>query len=154
MHSSFTNRGKKLVLDMAFRDTAIANLYVALVTDATKPTPDINTLGELDEIPQNDTTGYREGGFQLSRDATDFDDLTEDDTEDRARVQIKDVSWTHATETILLSGKARYAVLTDFHATPGSRQVIAYWDLMTDRSVVAGDILLLQDLTLRIEEVL
>ena len=154
MHSSFTNRGKFKNLDWVFRGTAFpTNFYVALVTKAVKPTPDINTLGELTEIAAGN--GYTAGGISLTRNITDFDTLTEDDAEDRALVQIKDLVWTAAAGPIPISGDpARYAVLTDDNVTLGSREVYAYWDLIEGRSVVATETITLQDLTLRLEEVL
>ena len=143
------------MLDWVFRGVALpTNLYVALVTDATSPTPAANTLGDLTEIAANGTGGYQSGGFQLARNTTDFDTITEDDSQNRALVQIKDVPWTHGSETIPASGSgARWAVLTDDVATPSSREVIAYWDLINDRSVAATETLKLQDLTLRLEEI-
>ena len=153
MHSSFTNRGKFKMFDWVFRGTAMpTNFYVALVTDATKPTPDINTLGELTELA--DTNGYAEGGISLTKNSTDFDTLTEDDAEDRALIRIKDLIWT-ATGTFPASGDpARYAVLTDDNGTFGSREVYAYWDLREGRTLANTETLTLQDLTMRFEEVL
>ena len=141
------------MLDWVFRGVALpTNLYVALATDATPPTPATNTLGDLTQITTGN--GYSDGGFQLARNATDFDVLTEDDSQDRALVQIKDVVWTAAAGPIPASGDgARYSVLTDDNATVANRGVVAYWDLVTDRSVLATETLTLQDLTLRLEEI-
>lgn len=143
------------MLEWVFRGVALpTNLYVALATEATSPTPATNTLGDLTEITANGTGGYQSGGFQLTRNTTDFDTISEDDSQNRALVQIKDVSWSHSSETIPASGSgARYAVLTDDNATVDNREVIAYWDLINDRSVAAPDTLTLQDLTLRLEEI-
>ena len=153
MHSSFTNRGKFKMFDWVFRATALpGNFFVALVTDTVKPTPDINTLGELTEIGAG--SNYTAGGFQLTKNSTDFDTLTEDDAEDRALVRIKDGAWTANGPVPLTGDPARYAVLTDDNATLADREVIAYWDLREGRTLANTETLTLQDLTLRFEEVL
>lgn len=150
--AGFTNRGKKLILEEFFKNpTEFTNYYVALVTSATAPNADINTLSELTEITAGN--GYTTGGFQLARNATDFDVSTEDDTNDLHKVQVKDVAWTASGGPIPASGNgARYAVLTDDNGTVGSRQVIAFWDLSSDRTVSSGQALTLQDLELRATE--
>jgi len=152
MAVGWTNRGKYLVLGYAFRTAALPeHFYVALVTSAVAPTCDINTLSQLTEIA--DGNGYTTGGYELHGDATDFDVINEDDSGDLAKVQIKDVVWTASEGSIPVSGSgARYAVLTDYHATVGSRQVIGYWDLVSDRSVSDGQALTLQDCELRLTE--
>jgi hypothetical protein len=147
--AGFTNKGKMRALEAAFRggDT----FYVALVTSANVPGPDTNTLGDLTQIATGN--GYSDGGYQLTGNATDFDTLTEDDSNDRGLIQIKDVAWTASGGPIPSSGDgARYAALTDDNATVANREVLAYWDLSSDRSVAAGDALTLQDLELRIDE--
>ena len=150
--AGWTNKGKWRVLGWAFRgDTSPTNLYVALVTSATAPGPDINTLGELTQIATGN--GYSEGGYQLTPNSTDFDVHTEDDTNDRGLIQIKDIVWTASGGNIPASGSgARYAVLTDDNVTVASREVLAYWDLESDRTVSDGQTLTLQDCELRINE--
>lgn len=150
--AGFTNKGKHHILDQLFRNaTEVTNYYVALVTSATAPNADINTLSQLTEIAAGN--GYTSGGFQLARNSTDFDSLTENDTNDRGEIQIKDVAWTASGGSIPASGNgARYAVLTDDNATVGSRIVIAFWDLSSDRVVSSGQTLTLQNLELRLTE--
>jgi len=150
--AGWTNRGKQAILDAYFRNTgAPTNFYVALVTSATAPDPDTNVLGDLTEIAAGN--GYTSGGYQLDRNSTDFDTLTEDDANDRALVQVKDVSWTASGGPIPASGNgARYAVLTDDDGTVANREVLAYWDLSSDRTVSDGQTLTLQDLELRLNE--
>lgn len=132
-------------------ETIPTNFYVALVTSATAPTADINTLSELTEITAGN--GYTSGGYSLTPGGTDFDVWTEDDANDRGLVQIKDITWTASGGPIPLSGNgARYAVLTDDNVTVGSREIYAYWDLTSDRSVSDGQDLTLQDCELRINE--
>ena len=147
-----TNRGKKLILEWAFKRVAHpANLYVALCTSTTTPSPDTNTLGELTQIASGN--GYSSGGVQLTPNSADFDASGEDDANDYSFIQIKDVSWTASGGSLPASGNgARYAVLTDDNATVGTRQVVAFWDLTSDRQVSVGQTITLQDLEQRITE--
>ena len=151
--AGFTNRGKYLMLGYVFRGTTLpTNFYVALVTSAVAPAQDHNTLSELTEIAAGN--GYTTGGYQLTPGTTDFDVQTENDTSDLALVQIKDVIWTASGGSIPSSGGgARYAVLTDNNVTVGSRQIIAYWSLGSDRTVSSGQTLTLQNCELDLTEV-
>ncbi len=148
--AGWTNRGLKLLLDNYFRNTTEpTNFYVALVTSAAAPTADTNTLSQLTEIAAGN--GYTSGGFQLTRNNTDFDSSTENDTDDRAEIQIKDVAWTGDSGNIPASGNgARYAVLTTDEATVADRQIIAWWDLSSDRTVSDDQSLTLVNLELRL----
>lgn len=150
MASGWTNKGKAHVLGIVFRNVSEkTNYYVALVTSATAPTADTNTLSQLTEIANGN--GYTTGGYQLTPGATDFDTLTEDDSGDKGLVQVKDVVWTASGGSIPGSGDgARYAVLIDDNGTVGSREVYAWWDLTSDRTVSTGQTLTLQDLELDI----
>lgn len=149
MASGWTNKGAFQMLGILFRNTTEPTaFFLALVTNATPPTADTNTLGGLTEIAAGN--GYTSGGISIARDATDFDTLTEDDGNDRAFVQIKDTVWTASGGTLPGSGDgARYAVLTDDNGTVGSREVYAYFDLVSDRSVSSGQTLTLQNCELR-----
>lgn len=154
--AGWTNRGKIRILEMSLRGAynggaLPSNLYVALVTSATAPGADINTLGDLTEIAAGN--GYTSGGYQLGLNATDFDTLTEDDSADLGKILIKDVAWTASGGAIPSSGDgARYAVLTDDNGTVASREVLCYWDLSSDRSVSNGGTLTLEDLQIDIRE--
>ena len=150
--AGWTNRGKYSVLDWAFRGATIpTNFYVALVTSATAPTADTNTLSQLTEITAGN--GYTTGGYSLTPNGTDFDTLTEDDTTDKGILQIKDVAWTASGGNIPSAGNgARYAVLTDDNGTVGSRIIIAFWDLTSDRTVSDTQTLTLIDLELDLTE--
>ena len=147
-----TNRGKFNILGQKYRGVTIpTNYYVALVTSAVAPTADTNTLGELTQIAVGN--GYADGGIQLTPNATDFDVLTEDDTNDRALAQVRDLVWTASGGPIPASGNgARYAVLTDDNVTVGSREIEAFWDLVSDRTVSDGQTLTLQDCEIRLTE--
>lgn len=150
--AGFTNRGKKLVLGWAFRNETIpTNFYVALVTSANAPNADVNTFTTLTEIA--DGNGYTSGGYQLTPNSTDFDTWSQDDSNDYGVLEIKDIVWTASGGSIPDSGDgARYAVLLDDNATVANRQVIAYWDLTSDRSVSDGQTLTLVNSTLRLTE--
>jgi hypothetical protein len=150
--AGWTNKGKYKVLGWALRaETPPTNLYLALVTSATAPSADLNTLGQLTEIAAGN--GYTTGGYQLTRNATDFDTWTETDASDLALVALKDIVWTASSGSIPASGGgARYAVLTDDNVTVGSREVYFYFDLVSDRTVSDGQTLTLQDCTIRATE--
>lgn len=144
----WTNKGKFRLLETLAGTALPANFNVALVTDAAAPTPDTNTLSELTEIAAGN--GYTSGGISVALNTTDFDVRTEDDANDRALVQIKDLVWTAAGGNLPGSGAgARYAVLTDANATVGDREIWAYWDLLTDIVVSDTQALTLQNLELR-----
>jgi hypothetical protein len=150
--AGFTNKFKYELLDQVLRrSTMPTNYYVALVTSAVAPSADTNTLGQLTEIAAGN--GYTTGGYQLTPNATDFDTSTEDDTNDRGFIQLKDITWTASGGSIPASGSgARYAVLTDDNVTVGSREVLLYWDLGADRSVSNGQSLTLQNCEARLNE--
>jgi len=144
--AGFTNRGKYKVIGWALRqETMETNLYIAITTDA--PDADTNVLSDLTEIAGGN--GYTTGGFQLTPNSTDFDTWTEDDTNDRGLVKIKDVSWTASGGAI---ATGRYVVMLDDNATVADREVYAYWDMGTDVATPNGVTLILQDLELRINE--
>ncbi len=150
--AGFTNRGKMRMLKGWFQGLSIpTNFFIALVTSAVAPTQDTNTLSELTQIASGN--GYTTNGISLNRDATDFVSLTEDDSADRAYVRLKDIVWTASGGTMPGSGSgARYAVITDDHATPGSRDVLQYFDLSSDRSVSSGQTLTLSACEFRLNE--
>lgn len=150
--AGLTNRGKKMILDYCFARTARpTNFYVALVTSATAPTADTNTMADLTQIATGN--GYTDGGYQLTPGSTDFDASAENDTSDYGYIQLKDVSWTASGGSIPDSGDgARYAVITDDNGTVGNRIVLAYWDLTSDRSVSNGQIITLQNCEIRLTE--
>lgn len=125
-----------------------ASFNVALVTSATAPNPDTNTMADLTQIAAGN--GYVSGGINVAKNTTDWDTRTEDDTNDRADVLLKDLVWTAAGGPIPASGAgARYAVLTDNNATVSAREVWAYWDLSSDRVISDTQTLTLRDLGLR-----
>ena len=149
MSSGWTNRGKYNTLGVRYRgETNPTNFYLLLATSATAPDVDTNVVSDLTQITAGN--GYTSGGFQLTPGATDYDVWTEDDTNDRALVQMKDIVWTASGGPIPTSGgDARWAVHTDDNATPANREIDQYFDLVSDRSVSDGQTLTLQDCEIR-----
>lgn len=147
-----TNKGKWRFLGWALvAQTIPTNFFVALVTSAAAPTADTNTFAELTEIAAGN--GYTSGGYSLTPGGTDFDTHNQDVTNDRGVVQVKDVVWSASGGPIPSSGSgARYAVLLDDNVTVSAREVLAWWDLSSDRSVSDGQDLTLADLELRATE--
>jgi len=150
--AGWTNKGKYRTLGYTFRgDTIPTNFYIALVTSAVAPAADIDTFTELTEIAAGN--GYTAGGESLTPGDTDFDTWTEDDANDRALVQLKDIVWTASGGGIPDSGDgARYSIITDDNATQSAREILWYHDLSSDRSVSDGQSLTLQDVEIRITE--
>ena len=145
-----TNRGKFLRNEWVFRGVALpTNFYLALVIDdANAPSVLTNTFGELTEIVAGN--GYTSGGYQLSKNTTDFDSHVQNDTLHQDELQIKDIPWTASGGNIPASGSpALWAVLTTDEATIANRQVVCYWYLTTGRSVTDTQILKLKDLEMR-----
>lgn len=145
----WTNKGKFRALGVWLRGTAAeTNTYVALLTSAAAVVADTNTMADVTQAATGN--GYTDGGIQLTPNSTDFDVHTEDDTNDRALIQIKDLVWTASGGNLPSSGAARYAALTDDNGTVSAREVYAGWDLSSDRVVSTGQTLTLQNCELRI----
>lgn len=150
--AGWTNKGKFAALGVWLRGVAAeTNTYIALATSAVAPIADHNTFGQLTQIATGN--GYADGGLILTPGATDFDVITEDDGNDRALIQLKDIVWTASGGPIPSSGGgARYAALTDDNVTVGSRELYNYWDLVSDRTISDTQTLTLQDCEIRINE--
>ena len=148
MASLITNKGKAHLLAKMRGVAAPTNYYVALITNAVVPDADTNTLGQLTEIAAGN--GYTAGGYQLTPNASDFDSLVENDTDDRGELQVKDVAWTASGGSIPASGDpASFAVLTDDNATLANREVYVVLDLQGTRTVQDGYPLTLQNCEIR-----
>jgi len=148
--AGWTNRGKYDCLALWARGTSPATAYYMALVKST-PTSDTNTMSDLTEIAEGN--GYTSGGSSLARDATDFDVLTEDDTNDKALVQVKDIVWTATGGPIPSdSDGATYAVITDDNATVASRDVYHYGSLSTARVVSEGQTLTIQNFELDLAE--
>jgi hypothetical protein len=146
----WTANGLELLLSYFFRGATMpSNFYVILLTDADIPDWTTVTVADITRIAAGN--GYTAGGFSLTPNATDFDNLTENDANDRAELQLKDVAWTATGGPIPLSGSgASYAVLTDDHVTLASRNIFCWWDLGTARTATDGQQIILKDLEMRL----
>jgi len=152
--AGITNKGKYLLLDGYFRNTggSPASFTVRLLAAcSTAPGASINNMSDLVEVSASN--GYNASGCAIARNSTDWDTLTEDDSASRALVRIKDVAWvaTGGDLPATTSCPARWAVLTDAVAGASSN-VIAFWDLSSNRRVSDTQTLTLQDLELRLNE--
>lgn len=150
--AGWTNKGKYQVMGQWFRtSTKPTVLYIALITSATAPVADINTFAEVTEITAGN--GYVAGGTSVAFNSTDWDVWTEDDTNDRGLVQLKDMTWSASGGSIpSAGGGARYAIITDDNASQAAREIYFYFDLTSDRSVSDGQDLTLQDCEIRLNE--
>lgn len=148
-----TNRGKYAFLatyfraDAQFEPTAFS---ARLVTAAVAPGPDTNLASELTEIAAGN--GYTAGGISLGRNATDFDVITEDDVNDWAYIQIRDLVFTAGGGPIPATGDgAQTLIIADDDTTPNA---IGYMSLGASPVVVSdGQSLTLQNPEFRLTEV-
>jgi hypothetical protein len=153
MASGWTNKGAWTAMNVFLGNaTEPTTFYVALVTSATTPDVDKNTLSEFTEIAAG--SGYSTGGLALARTIAggglDWASITEDDTDNRAEAIAESIVWTASGGSIPASGSgARWALLTDDNGTVGSRVVYAWWDLASDRTVSDGQTLTISTAELR-----
>lgn len=156
MASFSTNRGKLRLLEIVFRAAYAGgalptNFFVALEDDDNTPTVDTNLQSDLVEVGAGN--GYTAGGISLAKNSTDFDVMTEDDTNDLGFIQIKDLVWTASGGNLPAAGTgARWAVLTDDNVTQASREILMVWDLVSNRVVSDGQTLTLQNCEIRLTE--
>ena len=145
--SGFTNKLKAELLAAFFQGaSAPASFFLALVTDATAPGPDTNTLADLTEIAAGN--GYTAGGIAIAKNTTDFPTSTEDDANDKGIIGLKDIKFIANGGPIPASGNgARYAVLTGPGATVSSRKVYLWIDLVSARTVSDGQELRINGIT-------
>lgn len=144
-----TNRFKYAALGTYFRADATqepTGFRARLITSAAAITADTNLASELTELANGN--GYTTGGIALGRNSTDFDVLTEDDVNDRALVQIRDLVWTAAGGPIPASGAgASELSLEDDEVSP---QVIGGFSLTGPITVSDGQTLTVQDAEIRL----
>jgi len=127
------------------------NFYLMLFTDASSPDSDSNVASDLTEIAAGN--GYTTGGYSLTKNATDFDTISEDDSGNFGSLKIKDVVFLADGGSIPASGGgARYACLVDDDGTVADREIWIYWDLTSDRSVSSGQSITLADCEIKISE--
>ncbi len=157
MASGLTNVGKQRFLEMAMRDTQdsaasdTAPMYLALITSGTTPTSTTLTFTELTEIAAGN--GYDTGGQVVTRDGSDLTvwDNSSDTAGSYGRIQLKNYAWTASGGNLPSSGSgASFAILTDDNGTIANRQVYAWFDLTTARTVGSGSVLTLVDIEIRL----
>ena len=157
MSSGLTNIGKQRLLEMALRDTQdsaaadTAPMFLALITSATVPTDTMLTFTELTEIAAGN--GYTSGGDVVTRDGSDLTvwDNSTDTAGSYGRIQLKDFVWTASGGNLPASGSgASYAILLDDNSTVANRQIYAWFDLTTARTIGTGSTLTLQDIEIRL----
>lgn len=149
-----TNRGAFRMLQTFFRNTSNPTVMYAALIDAssTAPSTTTNTFADLTEVPAGN--GYTAGGISLSRNSTDWDVLTEDDGNNRALIQARDLVWTASGGSLPSSGSgARYLALTDDNATQSARDIVGTWDLASNRVVSSGQTLTIQNAEIRLTTV-
>lgn len=148
-----TNRGRWLMYQWVFRGVSLpTNFYAALITPLDIVTVDSTTMSEFTEIAAGN--GYTAGGYSLARNTTDFKSNTENYILNQAELLIKDVAWTATGGPIPASSYgARFLVLTTDEATLGDRQIVAFWDLASDRSITVGQTLKFKDLGITAKDV-
>lgn len=129
MAAKWTNKGKARAAKVFLRGESVPTEFrIAFVTSAVAPTVDTNVFSELTEIAAGN--GYSAGGQVVERSATGWPTLTEDDTNDLFEAIAKSLTWTPSGGSIPASGNPiAYAVLLDDNATPGNREVLAFWEL-------------------------
>jgi hypothetical protein len=142
MASGITNKGLASILRSAFQNqttTPPTGYYLALVTSSASLSYDTNTWSQLSANEITAGNGYTANGQLFTANTTNFPTLTEDDTNDLGSITLKDTTWTASGGTIPPSGSgARYLILMDNNGTPANREVIAWFDLQTDRSATSG----------------
>ena len=149
--AGWTNKGKMRLLETLRGVSLPTNFYVMLFTGASAPTSDSNVASDLTEVAAGN--GYVTGGYSLTKNTTDFDTISEDDSGNFGSLKIKDVVWTASGGSIPASGgDARYACLVDDDGTVADREIWIYWDLTSDRSVSSGQAITLDDCEIKISE--
>ena len=141
MASGVTNAGKRLLLEYAFESVSPpSSYYVALCTSATTPDEDINTLSQMTQISG--------GGYAaLAVAARSGFTTSEDDSGDRGKTILADQVWTASGADL---GPARWAVLCDGNG--GGDEIMAWFDLSSDRTVSDGQTLTLAACELRLDK--
>ena len=90
-----TNRGRYRELNSFYRgQNTPGGFHIGLVKSAAAPTVDTNLWSDVSGQEIAAGNGYTANGISVARNTTDWDVLTEDDTNDRALVQFKNIVWT------------------------------------------------------------
>lgn len=143
-----TNRGKKIILSMAFRaQDEPTNFYVHLLTSSASLSDNTNTFSDVSSA---ESTGGSYGELTKAR-GTGFL-IAEDDTSNFGQITVPDCAWTASGSAI---ANARYAIITDDAGGSGghaSNNVLCYWDLGSTQAVSDGATLTLTGFKIKITE--
>jgi hypothetical protein len=128
-----TNRGKRRFLEWPLNALALpTNFFAALFTAANSPTATTSTRSSLTEVAAGN--GYTAGGISLSKNATDFPSITQDDTNNLAKILVRNLTWTASGGDLPADDVgARWMCLCS--GTAGTDDIISYWDLGASRVV-------------------
>jgi hypothetical protein len=122
MASQFYNAGKKNIIDGSV-NLLTDTIKVALTTASY--TPNIDSDDFFNDVTNEVSgTGYTAGGATLASKS-----ITQDNANDRAAFDAADVSWSNSTIT-----NARWAVVYKSTGTAATSPLIAYIDLLANRS--------------------
>jgi|TARA_R100001463_G_scaffold37658_16_gene81028 hypothetical protein len=146
--AGMTNRGKKIILSMAFRaQDEPTNFYVHLLTSSASLSDNTNTFSDVSSA---ESTGGSYGELTKAR-GTGFL-IAEDDTSNFGQITVPDCAWTASGSAI---ANARYAIITDDAGGSGghaSNNVLCYWDLGSTQAVSDGATLTLTGFKIKITE--
>lgn len=167
-NSGLYNAGKANILGLAFANGTITEAQHAGAAPATTlpggawklysfdnggtsavEGVDHDDYADLTTASAAESTGGGYGENDVSRNSTDFDNLTVDDaTNDRGELQMADESWTASGSSIV---GMYYAVLTDANTTQNDRALYVFWGLGNGgHTVTDGSTLTVQNAEVRI----
>ena len=154
MAGCWTNRGLYRMAELGLFGTwnggSAPTSFKLMILDSTSPEPDKDTetiTGDsLVEITAGN--GYPAGGADVPRSSSGFGTVAI--ASNIISITLDDQVWTAVGGVLPASGLARYLVLTDDNATPGSREVLAYLDPATTASVLSGQTLTAKDGAIRL----
>jgi hypothetical protein len=139
-----TNRGLKLLLQWALQDvSAPSTFYAILLPSGATVNVDVNTVSDTSEIPAGN--GYTSGGVAVARSNLGFIDLTEDDTNNWATIEVKNTEFTTSGGAIPTSGDIRYMAITTDEAAVADRQILFVFDLGSSITIPDGKYLNVKD---------
>lgn len=145
--------GQYVIQSTTANEIVIESAYTAETLDGNEeifvvPSVLTNTTSDLTEVANGN--GYTTGGVSVARDlSTGFKSLTEDDTNALASLKLQDVEWTGSGTGIPTSGeKPRYPAMKD-----DSNNIICWWDLGDETTVLNGQTLRLKEQQISAKEV-
>lgn len=141
MASLMTNRAKKRFLDIVLNNGTEPTVFYAYLISSGTPTVDTNTWSDLSA---GESSNYTE--ISLSRNSTDFPNLTEDDTDNEGEIGIKSMVFTASGGSL----SATWVIVTDDNGTEASRDVFFALDLSGTQTVSDGQTLTVSNTLIKI----